>query len=298
MKLEKIITLTQATTVRRILFYAMERSLRATGCDLPIWVIPFDDGRFDLPKASEWWELTQLTNWLKQENALNFLRKYQALTTPNYQFADTDVIFLKNPSKILAPHDGFVVCCNHWRDYEHTCTQESERLMRQRSTLWQRNVFNSGQFACAPQLYDEGGLMDRAMREDLRYTCLHSGPDQAGLNALVFVSGVDVTNLTLPPYNLESSWAGDYTDVDYKSTWVEDVRSPYLIHWAGMPMHQPRPIDELCYAFMSQKERKEFMEAYQRDVVARFAKRRWMPQGILRRFKSAVKSFIQTWKQG
>src|SRR5437764_440818 len=54
MKLERIITL--ANRKFRVRFAAMERSLRAVGCALPISVIPYDNERFDLPKNSEWWE--------------------------------------------------------------------------------------------------------------------------------------------------------------------------------------------------------------------------------------------------
>jgi len=64
MKLEKIITL--ANEPVRLRFLAMERSLRATGCDLPLLVIPYDDRRFELPPNAQWWE-TDLGRWLKQE---------------------------------------------------------------------------------------------------------------------------------------------------------------------------------------------------------------------------------------
>jgi hypothetical protein len=233
MKLEKIITLVQANTVRRTLLLAMVRSLRAVGCDLPVWVIPFDEGRFDLPKGCEWWEMAEISTWLKQHRAQPYLRKYQSLTTGNFQFADTDVIFLSNPEKALEAHQGWVVSCNHWRDYHHTVTAESTAWLKQKSTLWHKWVFNSGQYAGEPTLYTPQELMRRAEQPDLCYTCLHSGPDQAGVNALVLASGVNVTNLTLPPYHLESSWVGDY-DEDYTRTWKDDAHKPYLLHWAGI----------------------------------------------------------------
>jgi hypothetical protein len=47
MKIEKIITL--ANNKVRLRFLAMERSLRATGCQLPLLVIPYDDKLFELP---------------------------------------------------------------------------------------------------------------------------------------------------------------------------------------------------------------------------------------------------------
>jgi hypothetical protein len=48
MKLQKIITM--ASSAVEIPFLAMERSLRASGCQLPIWVIPYNEKIFDLPK--------------------------------------------------------------------------------------------------------------------------------------------------------------------------------------------------------------------------------------------------------
>lgn len=44
MKIDKIITMANKTV--RLQFLAMERSLRSTGCTLPIWVIPFDNNTF------------------------------------------------------------------------------------------------------------------------------------------------------------------------------------------------------------------------------------------------------------
>ncbi len=52
MKLDCVVTL--ANRAVRLRFLGMERSLRATGCDLPLKVIPYDDARFDLPGRAEW----------------------------------------------------------------------------------------------------------------------------------------------------------------------------------------------------------------------------------------------------
>lgn len=51
MKLESIITL--ASTEVRLRFIAMERSLRATGCDLPLRVIPYNANASKLPLNAE-----------------------------------------------------------------------------------------------------------------------------------------------------------------------------------------------------------------------------------------------------
>jgi hypothetical protein len=120
MKLEKIVTL--ANQKVRLLFLAMERSLRATGCDLPIWVIPYDTNLFDLPENATWWELPNVRKLLADNRAHPMITKYQCFTTENYQFVDTDVIFLRNPQQVLADHHGFITSCGYWREPAETCT--------------------------------------------------------------------------------------------------------------------------------------------------------------------------------
>ena len=127
MKLEKIITLANQST--RLPFAAMERSLRAAGCALPLAVIPYDEQRFNLPANAAWWELPDVLAWLTAEKTHPMMRKYQCLLTANYQFVDSDVIFLRNPEAVLEPHAGFVTSCCHWRDGGHTTTAESRRVM-------------------------------------------------------------------------------------------------------------------------------------------------------------------------
>src|ERR1700751_5291663 len=99
MKVDKIITL--ASSEVRLQFLAMERSFRATGCDLPIWVIPYNDHRFELPQNSVWWEIEEITQWLDSCQSHPMMRKYQCLTVGNYQFVDSDVVFVSNPYEVL-----------------------------------------------------------------------------------------------------------------------------------------------------------------------------------------------------
>ena len=156
MRVERIITLANAAA--RLRFAAMERSLRATRCALPLAVIPYDEQRFDLPANAAWWELPDVLAWLSGEKTHPMMRKYQCLTIANYQYVDTDVIFLRNPEEVLAVHAGFVTSCCHWRDGGHTTTEESQRVLSARSTTWRKTTFNAGQFACDRALYTfEGG---------------------------------------------------------------------------------------------------------------------------------------------
>ena len=207
MQLEKIITLANKKVLLR--FLAMERSLRATGCKLPLWVIPYDDDRFELPENAMWWPIPEISDWLKKEQAHPTCIKYQCLTTSNYQYVDSDVIFLQNPEQVLTEKKGFITSCGHWRHPALTVTAQSTAILRERSTHWMQQVFNAGQYACDRALYTTPELQKRCLDPRYAETCLQSKYlDQPGLNLLVHLAQVPIHNLTLPPYGMESTWAG------------------------------------------------------------------------------------------
>lgn len=289
MKLDKIISMANATT--RLRFLAMERSLRATGCRLPLWVIPYNDQRFDLPEGSVWWEMPEIIGWLDRQaphsHPRHVMRKYQCLAQDNYQFVDADVVFIRNPEQVLLPHQGFITSCGHWQDPGHTVTAESQELFHQKSTVWPARVFNSGQFACDNQMHSVPEILRLASMADHRSTCLdHPFHEQPGLNLLVFLSGIPVTNLTLPPSSMESTWAGDY-DGAYLDYWRDEDRCPYLIHWAGVNMALPRPIHELFLNYLSPEERSEW------EMTALQHGRR---SGVLVRIRSFARRVRQAWR--
>ncbi|HEV8384140.1 MAG TPA: hypothetical protein VGQ11_04650 [Candidatus Acidoferrales bacterium] len=282
MKLEKIITLANAAV--RLRFAAMERSLRAVGCNLPLAVIPYDAQKFDLPANASWWEMADVLAWLAAEKTHAAMRKYQCLLAANYQFVDADVIFLRNPEEVLAPHAGFITSCCHWRDAGHTTTKESEKILSAKSTTWRKTTFNSGQFACDRALHDFEGLKRAAAK--YAATCLRLPyHEQPGVNLLVNESGVEITNLTLPPHCMESTWAGDYPGA-YENFWRDAARKPYLIHWAGTAMDVPRPINKLFYDFLTAAEKAE----WDAQVAAK-KKQKSLPivplRGVARRVKRA-----------
>ena len=291
MKIDKIISL--ANQKVRLRFLAMERSLRATGCQLPLLVIPYDNNLFDLPKGSTWWKMPEITKWLKAEQAHPMMRKYQCLTVGNYQYVDADICLLRNPEDVLKPHSEFITSCGHWHSPEHTYTDESERLMSQKTTTWQKNVFNAGQFACDRPLFDVEELKAVAMRPDIVKTCMRFPPssDQAALNLLIFESGIKVTNLTLPPSCMESTWAGDYP-ADYEHYWTDPQRKPYLIHWAGTRMDVPRPINQIFYNFLTQAEKAEWNEEVRQWSLLDRKNSRSL-RTIARRFKYAFQTLAQ-----
>lgn len=236
----------------------MERSLRSTGCTLPMFVIPYNDSRFELPRDSEWWIDEALCSALNREASHPCMRKYQCLSATKYQFIDTDVCFLRNPEDVLRTLGGFVTSCGHWHNPDHTLTDLSKRMLSERSTTWQSKVFNSGQFACDRQLYSAEDLEATIFNPSWSsVTARWPHNEQPGLNLLVSLSGVPVTNLTLPPTNMQSTWAGDYPG-EFRHYWVDEPSTPYLIHWAGMKCSGARPIDSLFRAFLSSSEQKAF----------------------------------------
>lgn len=290
MKIDKIISM--ANQKVRLRFLAMERSLRATGCKLPLLVIPYDDNLFELPEGSTWWEIPEITSWLKAQQAHPVMRKYQCLSVESYQFVDADVCFLRNPEAVLEPYSGFITSCGHWRNPTGTCTEASQHLMSSKSTLWQRDVFNTGQFACDRALFTVESLKATAMQPDFIETCLRFPfHEQPGLDLLVFESGVPITNVTLPPVRMESTWAGDYSD-EYEYYWTDPQRKPYLIHWAGTPMDVPRPINQIFYDFLTPTEKAEWDEQVRQWSRLNRQKKRSM-RAIARRFKYAFQTLVQ-----
>jgi hypothetical protein len=254
MQLDKIITLANKKVYHR--FIAMERSLRATGCSLPVWVIPYDDNLFELPDNCFWVEAPNLMAWLKKHNSMGMYRKYYCLMQANYQYVDSDVVFLRNPQEVLQSHEGFITSCGHWHNPGQTYTKETLAIFKKASTTWQAKVFNAGQFACSQKLFDFDALVKTAEEAAYIFPCLQMPHhDQAGLNLLVHLSGVPVTNLTLPPYQMQSTWAGDYKEPGYEMYWKTEAEKPYLIHWAGCNANQERAIDALFLSYLHPDEK-------------------------------------------
>jgi hypothetical protein len=293
MKLEKIVTL--ANRAVRLRFLAMERSLRATGCELPLLVIPYDEDRFELPLGSSWWENAPFFSWLAQNRARKMMRKYLAITEKNYQFADADVIFLRNPETVLSAHTGFVTSCGHWRNPDHACTPASQAYISQKTTTWQRLTFNAGQFACDRSLYCIDSLKSALSDPPWADLCLNAKyTDQPGYNLLVWRSEVPITNLTLPPTSMESTWVGDYPG-EYQQYWADPNRKPYLIHWAGVMLHELRPINDLFFQQLSPEELNAWNDSVQQSNRLRRSEGRSFRQS-LRRIKRLYTNLKQSFR--
>jgi hypothetical protein len=242
MKLDCIITL--ASRPVAFLLTCMVRSLRATGCRLPVRVIPYDQDRFDLPEGCSWWEEPAFIQWIDAVGSRPVMRKYQVLLADRYLFVDTDVVFLRNP-QVLEPYPpGWVTNCGHWHNPGETTVPEMIPILSSGSTNWPARVFNSGQFACNQALFSLRQL--QSLAEDNRYRPIilqNRFHEQPGFNLLVHLSGIQVTNLTLPPYCMESSWAGDYRSDPRLALPPEKV--PLFIHFAGQKVSRQHPLFSL-----------------------------------------------------
>lgn len=294
MQLETIVTL--ASPEVRLRFIAMERSLRATGCDLPLRVIPYNEGRFDLPPNAEWWVDVELAEWLREWQAHPTMRKYQCLTIPNFQFVDADVIFLRNPVEVLKPLEGFITSCGHWKNPNETLTAQSLSHFAMQSTNWQAQVFNTGQWACDRALFTRQSLRKRCESPDFKETCLtFPHHEQPGVNLLVNSTDVPIHNLTLPPWNMQSTWAGDYP-ADFRQYWKTIDETPYLIHWAGTSMAQFRPVDGLIDEQLTMEEQSEWHQQISQIAAERRVIDRKL-RSHLRRFKLALLAFREAFWQ-
>lgn len=290
MQLKQIITLANESV--RLRFLAMERSLRAVGCDLPLRVIPYDDRKFDLPPNATWWEMPGISAWVKKWQAHPTMRKYQCFTEGDYQFVDADVCFLRNPTEALAPCEGFITSCGHWHNPAETVTPDSQRYFAQRNTTWQSRIFNTGQFACSPVLYTEEQVKARAEQPEFRSTCVELvHHEQPGINMLTIASGVEITNLTLPPSRMESTWAGDY-GTNYLDYWTDPERTPYIIHWAGVNSVPDLPINKIFLDYLTADERSQVVEQWRAKAEKKNRESRTLEKRA-RKVARATKAFIK-----
>ena len=125
MQLNFIFSLANAAV--RLQFLAMERSLRAAGCSLPLKVIPYDDNLFDLPPNSSWYVDSAVFEWLNKHKCHPTMRKYVCLLESNYHFLDADIVVLTNPEDVVGPLQGLVASCTEWAKPQWTYTESSAK---------------------------------------------------------------------------------------------------------------------------------------------------------------------------
>ena len=229
--------------------------VRAVPCHFR--VIPYSERRFQLPQNSTWWN--EPVDWLQEHFSARithpFQRRFFLLQCKNYQNVDTDLIFLKNPEQALRCHEGFVVACCQWHVPEYGAPDYTTEELKRLSSTWQARLFNAGQFASGMALYENSELIEVMGRTDLQRHVFAIDPpwDQGGFNVLVALKKPPYRNLTLPPFRMESTWAGDYPGA-YEPFWEHEDQKPYMIHWAGGCLDGDRAINELFLQFMTKEE--------------------------------------------
>jgi hypothetical protein len=286
MDIDRIITM--ASRGVRIQFLAFERSLRAVGCDLPLLVIPYDDNLFDLPPNAEWWQNKEFTSWLKASEAHPTMAKYICLTEANYAYFDTDICLIEDCRATLAQQTGFVVADTELIKYGEASTPESTEVLARKTSLWQLRLFNTGHFASDTPLYSLAELESTCQK--YKETCLLSPHhEQPGVNLLALVSGVAITNLCLPPHNMESTMAIDYAfRDDWEETWKQG-RRPYFIHYAGGRAASQFPISRLFFDYLKEPERRELMVVEEKMKKGSLHLQQWpLPIRVLNRLVGVI----------
>ena len=288
MTIERIITMASRKVALQM--RVMVRSLRNVNCNLPVYVIPYADADFDLPAGCEWLTDHEIFEWLDRQGSTRLLRKYLTVLTKDYQFVDADVVFLRNPVSALEPFEGFVVYCNEWNKPGRTYKPGTRKIMSAHTSVWQSKVFNSGQHASSEALFSSWDEMRRYIeRPELAPYCIHEteNHDQTALNILSFLRRKQFVNLTLPPHNWESSWAGDY-EGEFEHLWIDELRKPLLIHYAGETIpYLNRPINKLFENFLTLEEAGEWKAICCERLD--FFKKKYAPIPLWRRAMGRVK---------
>ena len=104
---------------------------------------------------------TKFSNGWTGKGSTRLLRKYLTLLTKDYQFVDSDVVFLRNPVSALEPFEGFVVYCTEWNKPGRTYRPGTRKIMSAQASAWQSKVFNSGQHASSEALFSSWDELKR-----------------------------------------------------------------------------------------------------------------------------------------
>jgi hypothetical protein len=282
MRIDRIITMASRNVALQM--RVMVRSLRSVNCDLPVYVIPYRDQDFDLPAGCQWLADEEIFGWLDQMGSTRLLRKYLTLLTKDYQFVDSDIVFLRNPVSALEPYEGFVVYCTEWNKPGKTYRPGTRKIMSAHTSTWQSKVFNSGQHASSEALFGSWDELRCFIEQpELAPYCIHEteNHDQTALNILSFLRRKQFVNLTMPPHDWESSWAGDY-EGEFEHLWKDDSRKPLLIHYAGETIpYLNRPINRLFENFLTAEEAVEWNATCCKRLD--FFKRKYAPVPLRRR---------------
>jgi len=258
-------------------FLAMERSLRATGCNLPLSVIPYDDDLFELPANAEWMDLQSFAKMLQPwSSAGGAFRKLAALCELNVAFFDADMIHLKNPEEWLASFDSdcFLVADTEFSKATWTYTTRTKSIYRQNSSNWLTRNFNTGFFAFTDLELSPARITQAFLgaEHDLLDN-LHIAMEQPSLNYLAHALNLRVVNACLPPCAFESTMAVDYPS-DYEPLLKKANGAPF-IHFAGGGRSLDLPVTELFLTHLTKDEVAQVRADFEKRCRTEKVKAHW-----------------------
>ncbi|MGA3131737.1 MAG: hypothetical protein ABSD59_13105 [Terracidiphilus sp.] len=247
-------------------------SIRRCGCRLPIHVIPFDerpaildrrwDGVVQLSMADFPAEGLKFFNEIKDRHRQcdpGLLRRFLCWfgEFDEFLYSDNDVVALMNWEELfpwLENHDMVHA------DYEFTTggrfnLREPRRFEELMGAGSLEAAMTSGHFLCRRLPGHAADLLaGLAWMEAHRDLLIWQ--DQVLLHITLLVRQWRVLNLCKPPHNWASSWAGDYKDVLELVRTIQVERRPIShMHYSGKIGTGLRPIDELMYSSLTEKER-------------------------------------------
>jgi hypothetical protein len=261
----------------RLDFLAMYRSLRATGCDLPVRVIPYDDSRFDLPMGAEWLEDREFFAFLKEHKAVNMCRKILALTQRNSAYFDSDIVHIRSFSSDLEafPEGCLIAADPEWSIKAWTFSEETKRVYESGSSTWVLDNFNAGFFALGSQGIEKDYIKSLFKDQMFSRLCQGGGPtssDQEAINYLTFMTDLKVVNLCLPPYRMESTFCWDYPQ-KYEAL-LSKKEAPFFIHFVSKAIEQDHFMKPLFFEHLTTAEKQEWKQLHPPTVD-----RKW-PLGV------------------
>jgi hypothetical protein len=247
-------------------------SIRRCGCRLPIRVIPYGGSPAVLAAGWEGVEPLAMTDFPAE--GLAFLKELQTRIPEcgpghlrrflcwfgefdEFLYSDNDVVALMNWEELfpwLEGHDLVHADCEFTTGGKFNLREPRrfEELMGEGSL---ETAFTAGHFLCRRSPKHPADLLAglswmEAHRE------VHIWHDQTLLHVALVLAKWRALNLCKPPHNWASSWAGDYKDVLELVRTIQVERRPIShLHYSGRIGTGLRPIDELLWSSLTEKER-------------------------------------------
>lgn len=257
-------------------FSNLVRSIRSSGCTIPIALIPFDGDRIrdktllkevqvmepeEFPiEAREF--VAELTETLAQCPG-GFLRRFLAFWGPYERFiySDNDIVALSNWHDwlgILGDHDLLHADEEYRTKGKYNFTRPSglEEAFGEGAL---EAAITAGHFAVrrSDKLVDDMRTALQWMKENSEICKMH---DQTLVHVASILGQWDCLNLCKPPHQWLSSWAGDYESPLELIHAGQAGRRISHLHFSGYGPHSfSRAVDPIRTSFLSDKDRNRLL---------------------------------------